>query len=47
MGPLLGLSRCEVLPELVADGVDRDLVGGKEIIVTAVTTGVTVGLIPL
>ena len=36
-----------VLPELVADGVGKDIVCGKEVLVTVVTTGMTVGLTPL
>ena len=46
-GPLPGLVGREVLPELVADGVDCDAVGGKEVLVTAVTMGVMFRQIPI
>ena len=46
-GPLPGLTGSEVLPELKVDRVGQDTVYGKEVLVTTVITGVTVGLAPL
>ena len=39
--PLLALAGCKVLPEVVVDGVGMDVDGVKEVLVTAVTMGVT------
>ena len=41
------LTGCEVLPEPVVDGVGKDMVWGKVVLVTVVTTGLTAGFTPL